>query len=72
MFCSTPKNILEPLTKRPAADSTDLVSRGGNPDTFMAPLPMWYPSMGYTPMRYTCTALYFYTEHTQVPSQFFN
>jgi hypothetical protein len=32
---------------------------------------MWYTSMGYTPMRYTSTALYFYTERTQVPSQFY-
>ncbi len=47
------------------------VENWGNPDTSMAPLPMWYTSMGYTPMRYTSTALYFYTEHTQVPSQFF-
>ncbi len=43
----------------------------GNPDISTAPLPMWYTSMGYTPMRYTSTALYFYTERTQVPSQFF-
>jgi hypothetical protein len=27
--------------------------------------------MGYTPIRYTSTALNLYTEHTQVPSQFF-
>ncbi len=43
----------------------------GNPDISTAPLPMWYTSMGYTPMRYISTALYFYTERTQVPSQFF-
>jgi hypothetical protein len=43
----------------------------GNPDTSTAPLPMWYTSMWYTSMIYTSTALYFYTEHTQVPSQFF-
>jgi hypothetical protein len=44
----------------------------GNPDTSTAPLLMWYTSMGYTPMRYTSTPLYFYTKHTQLPSQFFN
>jgi hypothetical protein len=46
-------------------------SEWGYPDTSTAPLPMWYTSMGYTPMRYTSTALYFYTEHTQFPGQFF-
>ncbi len=48
------------------------MAEGGNPDISTAPLPMRYTSMGYTPMRYTSTALYFYTEHTQVRSQFFN
>ncbi len=39
--------------------------RGGNPDTCTAPL-----SMLYTSMRYTSTALYFYTERTQALANF--
>ncbi len=62
-MCTSPDTLI-------ICDAVQL-SNGGNPDISTAPLPMWYASMGYTPMIYTSTALYFYTERTQVPSQFF-
>ncbi len=39
--------------------------------TSTAPLPMRYTTMGYTSMRNTFTALYFYKQFTQAPNKFF-
>ncbi len=42
--------------------------------TSTAPLPMRYTrytTMGYTSVRYTSTALYFYKENAQAPNKFF-
>ncbi len=39
--------------------------------TSTAPLPMRHTTMGYTSMRYTSTALYFYEENIQAPNNFF-
>ncbi len=44
---------------------------GGILYTSTAPLPMRHSTMGYTSMRYTTTALYFYEENIQAPNNFF-
>ncbi len=44
---------------------------GGMLHTSTASLPMRYFTTGYTSMRYTSTALYFYKQFTQAPNKLF-
>jgi hypothetical protein len=48
------------------ANSTNILKFRGMLHTSTAPLPMGYTSVGYTSMRYTPTALYFY-KHLHKP-----